>query len=184
MRNLIARTFVAMGAAATLVAATSAAFAATPEITVNIGPALQKKAEQSFGVREMDILKEDLAKSVANSFNRSKAVPVQRVDLTIDDAVPNRPTFKQLQRPGLAFSSVGVGGAAVSGTITTADGQIVPVSYNWYETSLWNEIGAITWSDAWRAFDRFSDRIARGDRPHQAKVTPERYAGDFGRWMR
>jgi hypothetical protein len=58
------------------------------------------------------------------------------------------------------------------------------VSYHWFETDLRNEIGAVTWSDAYRAFDRFSGRIARGDLPMQASYTPDREAGDFGRWLR
>jgi hypothetical protein len=179
------RALAALTAAAFVAGAASAASAAAvPEISISIGADLQKKADESYGPREMDVLKKDLSQALARSFARASAQPLQRVDLTIDDAVPNRPTFKQLGRAGLSLGSIGLGGAAVSGTVTTADGQIVPVSYNWYETSLWNEVGAITWSDAWRAFNRFSGDLARGERPHQRKVTPDRYAGDFGRWMR
>jgi hypothetical protein len=42
----------------------------------------------------------------------------------------------------------------------------------------------VTWTDAYHAFDRFASKVARGDRPNEPKYTPDRYAGDFGRWMR
>lgn len=174
-------------AATTLIAAAlapaSAAFAAdVPAITVGIGADLQTKAEKSYGVRELDYLKKDLTREVAEAFSRRNAQPVQRVDLVIESATPNRPTFRQLQRPGLSLDSLGLGGASITGTITALDGTVTPVSYHWYETNFQNLWGAISWSDAWRTFDRFAGKIARGDRPQEANYTPDRYAGDFGRW--
>ena len=159
------------------------AFAASPaEVNVTIGPALQKKTA-SYGARELDHLRVELKKEVVEALARRNA-PVQRVDLVIEAATPNRPTFDQLRQPGLSMQSVGLGGAAITGQVTGADGSTRPVSYHWFETDLRNEVGAVTWSDAYRAFDRFAGRIARGDLPNQARYTPDPRAGDFGRYYR
>jgi hypothetical protein len=179
------RRIAALALSGLLLSAAPAAFAASsPPVAVSIGADLQKKAEKSYGVRELDDLRADLSRVVERAFSRPNARPVQRIDLVIESATPNRPTFKQLSRPGLSMSSVGLGGATISGRVTLADGTVTPVTYHWYETDLRNEIGAVTWSDAYRAFDRFAGRIARGDLPMQALYTPDREAGDFGRWMR
>ncbi|HTI66390.1 MAG TPA: hypothetical protein VL460_02460 [Caulobacteraceae bacterium] len=175
----------ALALSALLLSASPAAFAATvPPVTVTIGADLQSKADKSYGVRELADLSAQLRHDVERAFARASAAPVQRVDLVIESATPNRPTFKQLKRIGLSLNSIGLGGASISGTVTTADGKTTPVSYHWYETDLRNEYGLVTWSDAYRAFDRFAGHIARGDLPAQAKYTPDRDAGDFGRWLR
>ncbi|OYX29447.1 MAG: hypothetical protein B7Y99_13200 [Caulobacterales bacterium 32-69-10] len=177
------RPLAALALTGLIASAAPAAFAAdVPAISVGIGADLQSKAEKSYGVRELDYLKKDLTREVAEAFSRSNAQPVQSVDLVIESATPNRPTFRQLQRPGLSMESLGLGGASITGTITGLDGVVTPVSYHWYETNFQNLWAAVSWSDAWRTFDRFAGRIARGDRPQQARFTPDRYAGDFGRW--
>jgi hypothetical protein len=163
-----------------IVSAASLAFAATPaEVNVTIGPALQKKAA-SYGARELDHLRVELKKDVVQALSRANAAPVQRVDLVIEAATPNRPTFNQLRQPGLSLQSIGVGGAAITGQVVGADGSARPVSYHWYETDLRNEVAAVTWSDAYSAFDRLAGRIARGDLPNQARYIPDPRAGDFG----
>lgn len=177
------RPFAALALTALVASAAPAAFAAdVPAISIAIGADLQTKAERSYGLRELDYLKQDLTREVTEAFASAKAQPVQSVDLVIESATPNRPTFNQLRRPGLSLQSIGLGGASITGTVTGLDGVVTPVSYHWYETNLWNLWGAVSWSDAFRTFDRFAHSIARGDRPQQAKYTPDRYAGDFGRW--
>lgn len=179
------RRIAAVALSGLLLSAAPAAFAASvPAVSVSIGADLQKKADKSYGVRELDDLRSELTKDVLRAYARPAAAPVQRVDLVIEAATPNRPTFKQLGRVGLSMHSVGLGGASITGRITAADGTVTPVSYHWFETDLRQEIGSVTWSDAYRAFDRFAARIARGDLPQQAKYTPDRYAGDFGKWLR
>jgi hypothetical protein len=166
-----------------LSAAASSAFAAGPTVNVSIGPDLQKKAA-SYGAQEFDLLRTDLRKSVERALSRRGAQPVQRVDLTIEAATPNRPTFNQLRQPGLSLSSIGVGGAAISGQVVGADGVARPISYHWFETDLRNEVGAVTWSDADRAFDHLASTIARGDLPNQAAYRPGPHDGDFGPYYR
>ncbi|MBV5331663.1 hypothetical protein JZU69_04660, partial [bacterium] len=56
----------------------------------------------------------------------------------------------------------GIGGAKVSGVLTTADGRSIPVSYRWYENDIrWSQ-GTSTWSDAQTSFDRFGRQLVNG----------------------
>ena len=132
-----------------------------PAISVVPGALLQSKAA-SYGPRELDYLTKELTRVVARVVSHS-AAPPRRIDLVIEDAQPNRPTFAQLGRSvGLSFSSVGVGGAQISGTITETDGSVRPIRYQYYEDSLRDEHGPSTWSDAERVFDTVSEQIASG----------------------
>jgi hypothetical protein len=172
----------ALLAAAVSVLTLAAAGAATAEmpsnVSVSIGPELQSKASR-FGDRDVEELKEDLAKSVARGLERSGA---RRADLVLEAATPNRPTFEQMRRqPGLSFWSLGVGGASVTGTVTLADGSTQPVSYRWYQTDIRQTFGATTWLDANRAFDFLSYRIAKGNLPNQGPhKVGDRDSGMFG----
>ena len=154
-----------LGLAAALAApAAVQATASAADVTVSVGPALQKKTG-SYGEREVEQIRKDLQKQIARAVAKSGS-PVSRVDVVLEDAVPNRPTFKQLGRiTGLSMWSVGVGGAQMSGTVHTADGQQKPFRYGWYETDIRNEIGATTWSDAYRAFGMLAARVGKGNLP-------------------
>lgn len=132
-----------------------------PQITVTPGALLQSKAA-NYGPRELDYLTKELRSDVARAVSRSPAPP-RRIDLVIEDAQPNRPTFAQLGRSiGMSLRSVGVGGAQISGTITAADGSVRPIRYQYYEDDIGQERAANTWSDAERVFDTVADQIASG----------------------
>lgn len=150
--------------AAALLASGSVAIAAPATVSVTIGPELQKKAEKTYGVRETALLADELRKDVERALAQSGAHEDARVELVITDAVPNRPTFKQLgDKPGLSMDSFGVGGAAIEGRIIAADGSVTPVKYRWYETDIRQAYGDWVWSDALVTFDRFASRLARND---------------------
>ena len=55
-----------------------------------------------------------------------------------------------------------IGGAAIEGSITTADGQVLPVRYDWYSNSIADVRGYTTWYDADRAYQRLASRLADG----------------------
>lgn len=157
---------IALSAAALLASALVApgALAAPPTVSVAIGPELQKKAEKTYGVRDVqrlaDELREDVEKALAKSGRHQDA----RVELVLTDAKPNRPTFKQLgDTPGLSMESFGIGGAAIEGQIVAADGMATPVAYSWYETDIRQSWGDWIWSDATHSFNRFAVRLARDD---------------------
>ena len=94
---------------------------------------------------------------------RTGAYDGARIELTISDAKPNRPTFKQMSdTPGLSMESFGIGGATIDGHVIAADGKMTPVSYRWYESDIRQAYGNWVWHDAEWTFDRFARRLARG----------------------
>jgi hypothetical protein len=141
--------------------------APAPEVTVHIGPALAAKVRK---LGETDI--NDIAKTLADTIrgdlkgsHRTNA-PI-RADLVLEDATPNRPTIQQLSdNPGLSESSIALGGAAISGVVTFADGRTEPVSYSFRQDSLRDDIGVGQWTDAERTFEYLGDDLAHGHIPH------------------
>lgn len=141
------------------------AFAAPKVATVrvSIGQELAKKT-QIMDAREFDYLSRELKRSVETRLDRSNALDPEggELDLVIEDARPNRPTWREMSaKPGLSYQSFGIGGARVSGEYRSASGARTPVAYGWYETDIrWAQYGS-TWSDADQAFDRLAARLAR-----------------------
>ena len=137
----------------------SGAMAAPASVSVSIGPALQAKAQKTYGEREIARLADELRTDAERALSRSNAHADARIELVLTDAVPNRPTFKQLgDKPGLSFESFGVGGAAFTGRIIAADGTETPLAYKWYESDIRQAYGNSTWRDAEWAIDRFTAR--------------------------
>jgi hypothetical protein len=154
--------------------------APSASVDVRIGPDLQKKAHD-LGERELTDLTQDLSKTVQDSLKHAKGVTPVRVDLVLEDAVPNRPTFEQLGRtPGLSFRSHGLGGARVSGTVVYADGQVRPIKEQFFETDLRNEFGVDTWYDANRAFEQVAYDIRHGRLPTSFQGPGPSGSGHFG----
>ncbi|WP_374570613.1 hypothetical protein [Phenylobacterium sp.] len=138
--------------------------APAPEVTVSVGPKLQKLAHDKYGERDINELAAELQRDVQRELGRTGALAGGHVDLVLVDAVPNRPTFKQLSdKPGLSFLSFGVGGARIEGKAVSADGVETPIKYSWYETDIRNAPMQTTWSDANWTIDRFARRVARGE---------------------
>lgn len=151
-----------MFSAAALLASATAALAAPASVTVAVAPDLQKTFEKTYGVREAERLTADLQATVEKTLARTGAHEGARIELTLTDAKPNRPTFKQLSdKPGLSLQSFGVGGAAIRGKIVAADGTEKPLSYRWYETDIREASYNWIWSDAEWTFDRFARKLAR-----------------------
>ncbi|HYE47713.1 MAG TPA: hypothetical protein VEA44_18240 [Caulobacter sp.] len=137
------------------------AAAAEPQVTVTYGAKLQDKIDE-YGARDVDRLAEDLRSSVLKQAANSPALDDAVIELVLEDVVPNRPTMQQMSdKPGLSYDSFGIGGASITGTLTTADGRSVPVSYRWYETDIRWAWPSSTWGDAQQTFDRFARRLAR-----------------------
>jgi hypothetical protein len=142
----------------------STALAAPASVQVSIAPELQKAFDEKYGVREATLLTGDLKESVVRALARTGAYDDARIELTLVDAKPNRPTFKQLSdTPGLSMQSFGVGGAAIEGRVIAADGAERAIAYKWFETDLRQAYGNWVWSDATWTFDRFARRLAKGD---------------------
>ncbi|HZZ34176.1 MAG TPA: hypothetical protein VFE03_00525 [Caulobacteraceae bacterium] len=161
MKSLI----LAAALTATMATAASAALP-TPisEVSVSIGPELQAKANK-YGQKDLDMLARDLKRDVERALARSGSAGPggASLQLVLVDAVPNRPTFKQLgDHVGLSYDSFGVGGAAIEGAIVYPDGRRQPVRYKWYETDIRQTPNLWTWTDAAWTFEQFADRLAAG----------------------
>jgi hypothetical protein len=134
---------------------------------VRIGPVLAAKAPK-LGQADVDEIVKDLADTVRGDLRARHGgkAPV-RAALVLEDATPNRPTAQQLgDHPGLSERSLALGGAAISGVVTFADGRTEPLSYSFRQDSLRDDLGVGQWTDADRAFDELGDDLAHGHIPH------------------
>lgn len=121
-----------------------------------------------YGEDAISDLVEDMSDELARDFAKrgislsDTASTTLRV--TIEDAKPNRPTFRQLSRDtSLSFQSYGIGGAEVSAEIISPSGEIIGrADYRYYSSlndHLLRPIGI--WQDTKRAFDRFSKKLSK-----------------------
>ena len=137
------------------------AFAVTVE--TKFSPAFQKKLDKDLGVREGEILSNELTRRIEKSFAK-QGVKADHVVVTIEDAAPNRPTLGQVSNKiGLdPIRSISIGGAKLSGSAYDASGkEIGTLSYDWYETDISQVVGYTTWTDAEQTFGRFATKLAK-----------------------
>lgn len=134
---------------------------------VTVSEAFEEKLKDDLGEREAEELREAVTHALTRALERKGASVVESapvsIAVVIEDAKPNRPTFKQLgDTPGLDFiRSFGVGGAALSATITGPNGPIAaPITYSWYESDIRDAFASSTWTDARRAIGWFANRAA------------------------
>ena len=144
-------------------AAAMAASAQAQTVSVVIGPELQRDADK-LGEREVREQADRLAAVVTRTLDRRDALDGAQINLVLTDVRPNRPTFEQMaRRPDLdGIHSISTGGATIEGEIITADGQRIPVRYDWYTSNIAEVRGFTTWQDADRAYSRFAGNLASG----------------------
>ena len=132
-------------------------------VNVTLGPDLQEDAAE-LGERDVQRQADRLADVVRRALAGPGELDGARIDLVLTDLRPNRPTMEQMaRRPGLdGHRSLSIGGAAVEGRITMADGRVLPVRYDWYSNNLAEVRGYTTWQDADRAYERLAARLADG----------------------
>lgn len=147
---------------AAFVLASLAPAAMAAEINVSYAPEFTEKLTEDYGVKEGEYLagrvRADLERELAKA-----GADVARIDVTILDAKPSRPTFKQAgDMPGLDIHrSVSVGGMKLSAVAYDAAGKASePFEYKWFETDI-RQAGLTTWQDARRASSRFAFRFAK-----------------------
>jgi hypothetical protein len=148
--------------AASLLFAVAAPVATAAEINVSYGEAFAEKLTEDYGEREGTYLSERVRTDLERALVKS-GVDVARIDVTILDAKPSRPTFKQAgDEPGLDLHrSVSVGGMKLSAVAYDAAGNASePFEYKWFETDI-TQAGLTTWHDARRASSRFASRFAK-----------------------
>lgn len=130
------------------------------EINISFSDDFAEKIEDDLGQREGEYLVKALKDDIEYAFGDDLAL-LGDINVTIENAVPNRPTFKQMgDTPGLSFQSFGVGGARVSAVVLDDKGEpLTELSYEWYESDIRWAQGSNTWTDAKRAFDRFARKL-------------------------
>lgn len=147
-----------------LAAAPAAVSAQVSDVHVVLGPEVVKQA-LDLGQRDLDRLTAELETTVERAVARSGRSHGGRLELTLTDVRPSRPTFEQMaRRPGLSMDSVSNGGAALEGVEIAADGTRRPVRFSWYENDIRWAGARATWSDTHRAFDIFARQYAAGKR--------------------
>lgn len=120
-----------------------------------------------YGMKDLDMLRSDMRDEMGADLSKAGYSVTENgaytLRVTIDDARPNRPTFKQMSvQPNLSFNSVGRGGARMTAQLLDASGNVVGTSqYGWYEPSLDEFSGISTWGDAKRSFSRFARKTAK-----------------------
>jgi hypothetical protein len=143
------------------------AFAGQVDIATPIAsPEFRTKLDTDLGAREEAYLADYAKKRIARELAKrglSEAPGAARIEITIHDAQPNKPTFRQLGKtPGLSYAdSFGVGGAELEARFTNAAGAAQTVRYKWYETDITQAAYAGPWSDAERAIRRFAVEVAK-----------------------
>jgi hypothetical protein len=167
MRTLL---FTAFAALALVGSAYAEPLSTVSSVGVTLSPELRKKAVEDYGLKEVDRLAAELRKDVERELQRTGTLAGGRLELTLVDVRPNRPTFKQLgDRPGLSPMSFGIGGMSIEGRAISVDGQVTPVRYSWYESDIRNVRLAGAWSDAEYGFDRFAYNLGRGGQVYAAR---------------
>jgi hypothetical protein len=136
----------------------TSAFADGLQVNVTYGAKAEEAMTKTYGERERGYIRQTLERNLTRELGTQAA----RVEVVINDLVPNRPTFKQLgDKPGLSYQSFGIGGADVSGKAFDSQGNLLgEVAYDWYGDIHMADT-AWTWSDADRALYQFSRRLAQ-----------------------
>ena len=160
------RLSILFGGALVASAAASVALAApVSSVAVKISPELQAKAGKRtsrYDQRDLDYLSRELQRNIER---RAGVSPDgDRIEVTITDLKPNRPTFWELsERPGLSALSPSIGGAKLEGVRISADGQRTPLNFQRYDIDLINSMnfGLTPWATAQNTFSGYARKIAQ-----------------------
>ncbi len=133
------------------------------EIVVSYSEDFAEMLEDEYGEREGEYLARTLRKDIEQAL-ASRGVDASRIEVIINEAKPNKPTFEQLgDTPSLDYyRSISLGGMDVSARAFDAAGELIAATdYEWFEYDIRRTFNAGTWWDAQRASDRFSRRLAK-----------------------
>lgn len=120
-----------------------------------------------YGERDLERLVARLEKKLTKRLEKEGVVvdpeSTNILRITLDDARPSRPTFRQMSRSsGLSQSSIARGGASFVGELISDNGEAQgDISYAWYESDICTAPAGTTWSDTNSAIDRFARKTAK-----------------------
>lgn len=157
------RFFAATAPLMAVLALAGSAMAQPSSVVVSISPDFAAEAAK-LGQRDIDQQIAELTQTIERTLTERNALEGAQINLTIKDLKPNRPTMQQVsEKPGLdPMRSISIGGANIEGTVTTASGEVHPVKYDYYSSSLRDVVGVTTWYDAQRAYRGLASNLARG----------------------
>ena len=124
-----------------------------------------------WGPRDIKLLKQDLRRRVTRRLQHNGLMDEHgaRLELTLDEIIPSRPTAYELaRREGLSLSSPGFGGAAIKAHLLAANGADLGVMrFRFREGQAYGGgifgagTGPTPWYDARQAFEMFSRRLVK-----------------------
>lgn len=132
-------------------------------VPVSFSPEFQSSLEETYGVREGDVLRTAVTDAISRELaRRGVSADTANIEVTIVDAEPNRPTMQQMfDRPGLDFNSVSIGGAELRATVHAANGATTEVTHRRYNYSIADNVeGSATWTAARRSIRQFAVKVA------------------------
>ena len=126
---------------------------------IGFGPELTEKADE-YGQRELDYLANEMREDLERELSGMLGENGLRLEVTILDATPNRPTMEQMAARSLHHSSISFGGASLEARLLDASGaELETFSYSWRSHNIQDVVGYSRWTDARRAMDRFASDI-------------------------
>lgn len=121
----------------------------------------QEDLEDDLGERELEYLTEEIREDLSRELGKAGVSPA-RIDVTILDAKPNRPTFEQVGRRGLSLQSFSIGGMDLRAVAYGSDDSVLgELEYGWFENDIRWAQGRGTWTDARRASSKFARKFAK-----------------------
>ena len=161
------RPFLLIATASVAVASAGAAYAGSvgpvSQISISFDQKLLEDSEHIIGAPEQERLETQLRRSIEEAIGGLDSNG-GRLELVIEDAKPNRPTFTQLRHnTSLSYGhSFGVGGAKIKGVYVAQDGSRTAVNYRWYSSDIRDSRYVSDWYDVDRSFRYFAHELADG----------------------
>ena len=87
---------------------------------IGFGPELTEKADE-YGQRELDYLANEMREDLERELSGMLGENGLRLEVTILDATPNRPTMEQMAARSLHHSSISIGGASLEARLQEAE---------------------------------------------------------------
>lgn len=170
MRNLIVSLFLAVFSTPAFAQGFEANFQGSPSGAITVGrisfsEEMLEKAE-ALGHMELrrlsSYLREDLEGALMRTNWHGMSDEETRLDITIIDAMPNRPTISQINaRDDVHYTTRWAGGAAVEARLFDGDGMVLAsFSYSWLNEDLDDAASYGIWTDTRLTFNRFANSVA------------------------
>lgn len=150
-------------------------------VSLSLGPALKDRAKRfGFGAPEIMRLRGACAvRAQVGLVRGAQAGSAIRLDLVLEDAVPNGPTQAQAARGLKPGATVRPGGLTLTGVATTQYGERPPIRFQSYAAEATADAADPPFNDAEAACAAFAERLAHDDLGPYVNGAPAADGGDF-----